>query len=113
MATRFHRLLKIKALNANDIGRQRYELSKQLQGLHVDVVLFSETYLKPHERFFIPNYHLYRIDRYPGRKGRTGVYIPIGKSKVLFEAAYKSPSRAWRDADITKLLNIRGKSILA
>jgi hypothetical protein len=27
---------------------QRYELSKQLQDLHVDVSL----YLKPHERFF-------------------------------------------------------------
>jgi hypothetical protein len=31
--------------------RQRYELSKQLQALQVDVALFSETHLKPHERF--------------------------------------------------------------
>jgi hypothetical protein len=27
-----------------------------LQDLHVDVALFSETHLKPHERFFIPNF---------------------------------------------------------
>jgi hypothetical protein len=38
-------LHKIIAFNANDIARQRYELSKQLQDLHVDVALFSETHL--------------------------------------------------------------------
>jgi hypothetical protein len=48
MVTRIHR-----PLNANVIVRQRYELSKQLQDLHVDVALFSETHLKPHERLFI------------------------------------------------------------
>jgi hypothetical protein len=57
MATRIHRPLRVIAFNANGIGRQRYEPSKQLQDLHVDAALFSETYLKPHERFFIPNYH--------------------------------------------------------
>jgi hypothetical protein len=35
----------IVAFNENDIVRQRYELSKQLQYLHVDVTLFSETHL--------------------------------------------------------------------
>jgi hypothetical protein len=38
-------LHKIMAFNANDIARQRYEISIQLQDLHVDVALFSETYL--------------------------------------------------------------------
>jgi hypothetical protein len=33
------------------------------------VALLSETQLKPQERFFIPNYHFYRADRFPGRKG--------------------------------------------
>jgi hypothetical protein len=56
MATRIHRHLKVIAFNANGIVRQRYELSKQLQDLHVDVALLSETYLKPHERLFISNY---------------------------------------------------------
>jgi hypothetical protein len=32
------------------------ELSKQLQDLHIDVALFSETRLKPGERFLIPIY---------------------------------------------------------
>jgi hypothetical protein len=121
MATRIHR-----PLNANGIGRQRYELSKELEDLHTDVALFSETHLKPHERFFIPNYHFYRIDRYPGRKGWTtiavkegiphnqvdlsplvsveakGVCIPICNKEILLAAVYKSPGHIWNDADITE-----------
>jgi hypothetical protein len=109
VAARVHRPLKVIAFNANGIGRQRYELSKQLQDLHIYVALLSDTHLKPHERFFIPNYHFYRIDRFPGRKGgtavavrkgiphthvglppinsieTTGVCIPIGNSEVLLE----------------------------
>jgi hypothetical protein len=42
MATRVHRPLKVLAFNANGIGRQRYELSKQL---HIDVALLSEAHL--------------------------------------------------------------------
>jgi hypothetical protein len=66
---------------------------------------------------FISNYRFHRIDRYPGRKGgtavavrkaishnpvdlpplvsveATGVCIPIGNSKVLLAAVYKSPGR--------------------
>jgi hypothetical protein len=49
MATRIHRPLNVIAFNANGIMKQCYELSKQLQDLHVDVALFSETHLKPHE----------------------------------------------------------------
>jgi exonuclease III len=137
MAARIHRPLKIVAFNANGILRQRHELSKQLQDLHIDVALLSETHLKPHERFFIPNYHLYRIDRFPGRKGgtavavrkgipynhvdlpplvsteATGVCIPIGNSEILLAAVYKPPGRAWSDADIIELLSFRRKAILA
>jgi hypothetical protein len=137
MATRIYRPHKVLAFNANDIGRQRYELSKQLEDLHVDVALFSETHLKPQERIFISNFHFYGTDHYPGRKGGTAVtvrknishnhvdlpplvsveatrvFIPIGNSEVMLAAAYKSPGRAWSDADITELLSLRHKSILA
>jgi exonuclease III len=78
MATRFHRPLKVIAFNANGIERQRYELSKQLQDPQIDVALFSETRLKPHERFFIPNYHFYRTDRHSGRKVGTVVAVRKG-----------------------------------
>jgi hypothetical protein len=137
MATRVHRPLKVLAFSANGIGRQLYELSKQLQELRIDVALLSETYLKPHERFFIPCYHFYRTDRFPGRKGgtavavrkgiphnyvvlpplvsieATGVCIPILNSEVFFAAIYKSPGSACSDADISELLSFRHKSVLA
>jgi hypothetical protein len=117
--------------------KQRYELSKQLQDLHVDVALLSETHLKPHDRFFISNYHFHRTDRHPGRKGgtaiavrrgvphsyvdvphlvsieATGVGIPIGNSEILLASVYKSLGQAWSDTDITELLSFRRKSILA
>jgi hypothetical protein len=73
MATRVHRLLKVLALNAIGIGRQRYELNKKLQDLHVDVALFSETHLKFHE--VLQNFHFYRTDRHPSRKGGTAVAV--------------------------------------
>jgi exonuclease III len=135
MATRIHRPLKIIAVNANGIWRQSYELGKQLQGLLVDVALFSETHLKPRERFFIPNYHFYPTDLYPGRKGgtavavrkviphnhvdlpplvsveATGVCIPLGNSEVLLAAVYISGP--YLERHITELLSFRRKYILA
>jgi exonuclease III len=132
MATRFHRPLKVIAFNANGIGRQRYELSKQLQELHVDVVLLSDTHLQPHERFFIPNYHFCWTDSHPGRKGgtavavrrgiphnhvdlpplisveATGVCIPVGNSEVLLAAVYKSPGKSWIDARLSLSCSLDG-----
>jgi len=56
MATRVSRPLKVVAFNENDIGRQRFELCRQLQAQHMDVALLSETHLKLHKRFSIRNY---------------------------------------------------------
>jgi hypothetical protein len=47
---------------------QRYEHSKQLQDLHIDVALQSETRFKPHERFFIPNCRFYGTGHFSGKK---------------------------------------------
>jgi hypothetical protein len=51
MAAVVHRPLKIIAFNANGIGKQGYEVRKQLQELKIDATLFSETRLKPHMIF--------------------------------------------------------------
>jgi hypothetical protein len=75
MTAKFHRQLKV--INKNEIWRRRYELSKQLQDLHTDVAVLSETHLKPHERFLIPNYHFYRTDRFPGRKGIPHSHVDL------------------------------------
>jgi hypothetical protein len=137
LAARIHRPLKITEFNANGIWRKRYELSKQLQDLHIDMALLSETPLKPHEKFYIPKYHFYHTEHFPGSKGGTavairediphnhvdlqrtvsaeakGLCIPIGNSKVLLAAVYKSPCRTWNNTDIIGLLSFRGKYILA
>jgi hypothetical protein len=137
MAVTVHRPLKVVAFNPYGIGRQAYELRNQLQDLKIDVALFTETHLKSHMRLYIPKYHIHRNDRLDRNKGgtavavkegiphsnvdlppllsleATGVSIPIGHTEMLLAYVYKSPLRAWRDADITDLLNLRTKSILA
>jgi predicted metal-dependent phosphotriesterase family hydrolase len=115
MAARVHGPLKVVATSANGIGRQAYELRKQMQDLKIDVALSSETHLKPHMRFYIQNCHIYRnypLDRNKGgtavsvKKGiphtyvdlpplhsleATGVSIPIGHTEILLASLYKSP----------------------
>jgi hypothetical protein len=78
LAARVHRPLRVLAFNANGIWRQHYELSKQLQDLHIDVGLLSEAYLKHHEKFFIQNYHFYWTNSFPGRKGGTVIAVRKG-----------------------------------
>jgi exonuclease III len=75
MVVTVHRPLKVVAFNANGIGRQAHELRKQMHDLKIDVALFSETHLKPHMRFYIPNYHLYRNDLQDGNKDGTAVAV--------------------------------------
>jgi hypothetical protein len=65
MAARVHRPLKVIAFNANGIWMRRYELGKQLQDLHINEAVLSETHLKHHEWFIIPNYHFCLTDRFP------------------------------------------------
>jgi hypothetical protein len=60
MAARVNRPLEVAAFSANGIARLRREFREQLQGLHTDVPPLSETLLKPHETFFILNYHIYQ-----------------------------------------------------
>jgi hypothetical protein len=43
----------------------------------------------------------------------TGVCIPTVNSEVLFASVYKSPGHARNDTDITELVSLRHKSILA
>jgi hypothetical protein len=101
------------------------------------VALLSEICLEFHERFVIPNYHVFRAARFSGFKGGTAVAIrkdipynrvdhlhlvsteatviciPIGNREILLVAVYKHLHRAWSDADVINLLNLRKKSLLA
>jgi exonuclease III len=75
MSTTVHRRLKVIAFNANGIRRQAYKVTKQWQELKINVALFSETRLKPHGSFYIPNYDIHRGDREDGHKGGTAVAV--------------------------------------
>jgi hypothetical protein len=66
---------KTIAFNANGIGWQAYEVRKQWQDLKIDLALFSDTHLKPHMRFYIPDYDIYRTDRGDEHKGGTAVGV--------------------------------------
>jgi hypothetical protein len=123
MVTRVHRPLEVITCYANDICRRCCDLSKQLQDIHVNAALFSEAYLKPHERFItlsdrplpgkkrcIPHNHAYLPPLVSIEA--TGVCIPIN-SEVLLVTVCKSSGHAWNDADITELLSFIRKSILA
>jgi hypothetical protein len=127
MAARVHRLHKAIAFSANIIGGSVMS-SVNSYGTHVQMWLWSQRHISnPHERFFIPNYHLYQTDHFPGRKGiphnpvdlppisieAMGVCIPTGNSEVLLATVCKSPGHAWNDADINELLSCRYKLLLA
>lgn len=139
MAVRLNTPLKVIAINANGVWRQPYELSRQPQDLLIDVALFSGTHLKTHERVFVPNYHFYGTDCFPGRKRGTDVAVReriphvhadllpldsikvtwvcilMGNSEVQLATVYKSPGHACNDAEIAEFLSFRHthKSLLA
>jgi hypothetical protein len=78
MHTAVNRPLKLTAFNANSIEKQDYEVRKQLQDLKIDMALFSETHLKLHMMFYIPNYDIYRTDHEDRYKGGTAVAVKKG-----------------------------------
>jgi hypothetical protein len=51
---------------------------KQLQDLRRVVALVSEIHLKPHTRFYIPNYNIYRNHRQDGHKDITALAVKKG-----------------------------------
>jgi hypothetical protein len=67
--------MKVVSSNGNGIGRQAYELGEHMQDLKIDVALFTETHLKPHMRFYLPNYDIYWNDGLDGNKGGTAVAV--------------------------------------
>jgi hypothetical protein len=93
MAARVYSPFKDMEFNTNGIWRRRYEISNQLQDLHIDVILLLETYLKPHERFFIQNYHFYGTDRFlggekshsPSRPMQYVRYVHLTKAKHIYK----------------------------
>jgi hypothetical protein len=76
MEATVYRPLSVVAFNANGIGRQAYELRKQMQDLKIDVALFKNTpentYEVQHPKL---SYTVYRNDRLYGNKDGTAVEV--------------------------------------
>lgn len=55
--------LRIAAWNAGSIRDKAEELRFFLEDYNINIVLLTETWLKPDDEFQIPNYASYRVDR--------------------------------------------------
>ena len=84
------------AFNANVIRRQRYELRKQLQSVKIDMALFSDTYIKPHERFPLQNYHFYRANRFRVEKIERGPHILPVLTSPSFSTSHRGLHTDWK-----------------
>jgi len=82
---------------ANGIHKQRLELSKLLQDRCIDLAFLSETHLKPHETFFIYDYHVYRTDRVPNLKGQT-LYppYPCWPTSASIDRSHRDQCTDWK-----------------
>lgn len=67
--------LSILSWNANSIIDKFIELQELLEDKNIDIFLIQETFLKPHKKFGIPNYKIYRTDRLDGKCGGTLIGI--------------------------------------
>jgi hypothetical protein len=72
------RSLKIKTFNTKNFRRQACEVAKQSKFWRIDVTFFSETYLKSHMTFYIPNYNIYRTNRYEEHDGGIAIAVRRG-----------------------------------
>ena len=67
--------IKVVSWNANGILHKKAELCDFLAKHSVDAILIQETFLKPHNKFKVPHFKIYRNDRLSGPKGGTAVLI--------------------------------------
>lgn len=72
--------LKIAFWNANSLVHKKHKVELFLAERNLDILLASETFLRPGHRFRIPNHNVYRRDRENGPGGGTGVII---KNNIL------------------------------
>ena len=127
--------IRLAFFNANGIKRQKLFFIQFLQDNRIDIALLSETFLKPHISFKIPNYKILRNDRTEGRKGGTAVIIksclpfqildlpPLEtieataikllttNDPIVIISVYKSPPKDLQLQDL-KLLKQQGRRII-
>lgn len=119
--------LVVCIFNANGIKQMKTELNTFLYDHHIDILLVSETHLKPADDFRLRNMVCYRTDRLNRRGGGTAVFLkkelvhnqealqPLDHIEatavtvstrlgaITFAAAYLSPNQPLFETDVRKL----------
>lgn len=100
-----------------------------------DILLLQETWLKPNIKYAVPDYHVYRKDRHPGRKGGVAtlvhkdliheeILLDLGKAEtsiVKVRSGKKSinicsayfPGRTTRKSDVYELNKLKPHALIA
>ena len=73
--TRTPNPLRVCFWNANGILNKILELDDFIAQHEIDIILISETHLRPANNFKRPNFHTYRNDRLDGHGGGTAILI--------------------------------------
>lgn len=71
--------LRILFWNAAGVSRQIDEFCDFVLRQNVDIILLCETFLKPANKLYVPNFCIYRNDRPvpPGAKAQGGVAVLV------------------------------------
>lgn len=109
--------LKLLHWNSNGLSNKTNELNALAKNLKIDIILISETPLKPSQIFKISNYHIYRTDlppvrgspahggtavlvhrrivhqqiKLPTKLQSTSIKIKVNNIEILISAIYKPP----------------------
>lgn len=67
--------LRMFAWNACSVKLKSLELSAAISTYKLDMILISETWLRPGDRFRLPNFVVHRSDRLIGRCGGTALAV--------------------------------------
>lgn len=75
MSIQAHRNISLTNWNANGITSKKIELTQYLHTYNIDIACITETHLNNSNKFYIPEYKIYRNDRTEQKGG--GVLIAV------------------------------------
>lgn len=77
-------VLRITNWNANSVQNKKLDIINFINTHNLDIMMITETFLKPGIKFSIPNYRVYRLDRETGPKGGVAIVIKASiKHKIM------------------------------
>jgi Reverse transcriptase (RNA-dependent DNA polymerase)/Endonuclease-reverse transcriptase len=131
------RRLNILAWNARGLINKIGELESAIGEYNIDIVLISETFLKPHVRINLPNFSCYREDREIKHGGGVAILIKssikhsrvitpiltnleltaieliINNTRHIIASAYNPPQKRLLSTDLNKIFNMGSSVVVA